>query len=67
MDLAQRLITRAALDATARVQSAAGKTPEIHDSCEPTGDDRTDAQNCNQDDSVQKEIPQVLRASEYLL
>jgi hypothetical protein len=67
MFLAKRSFTRAALDATARVQSAAGKTTNVHGSSEPAGDDRAAAQNCDQDGSVQQEILQLLRVSETLL
>ena len=65
--LAKRLITLAALDATARVQSAAGRTLKIHGSCEPAGDDRAAAQDGDQDGSIQKEILQLLRVSTTLL
>jgi hypothetical protein len=54
----ERCLARAALFATARVESAAGNTTNVHGSREPTGDERTAAQNRDQDSSVQKEISQ---------
>ena len=65
--LTERVITFATLDATTRVQSAASGTPEVHDACEPTGDDRAAAQDGDQDGSVQQEILQLLRVSTTLL
>jgi len=52
----KRSLTRAALLPTAGVESAAGNTTKVHGSREPTGNQSTDAQDRNQDDSVQKEI-----------
>ena len=46
--------------ATARVESAAGATANVHGSCEPTCDDRATAQDGDQDGSIQKEILQLL-------
>ena len=55
-------VARAALVATARVQSAAGGTANVHGSREPTGDDGAAAEDGDQDGSVQKKILQLLRA-----
>ena len=46
--------------ATARVQSAATKTADIHGSREPARDDGAAAENCDQDGSVQKKILQLV-------
>ena len=49
----------AALTSPSRVESAACCTTNIHRSREPTGDERTNAQNPDQDGSVQKKIFQT--------
>src|ERR1051325_6299809 len=45
--------TRAALTAPAQVESAAGGTTNVHRSRKPTSDERTNAQDQDQDDGVQ--------------
>ena len=52
-------ITRAALVATARVQSAASCATDVHVTCKPTGDERTHAQDAEEDDGVQQKILQL--------
>ena len=62
-DLTEFRAAGAALRAPARVESAASCTTNVHVTCEPTRDERTDSQYHDQYQCVQKKIFQPLPIS----
>jgi hypothetical protein len=61
--LNQILLARTALDASLGVQSATGHASNIHRARKPGCDDRTQPQNPNQHNQVQKNIFQLFRVA----
>jgi hypothetical protein len=60
-------LTRAALVATSRIQSAACYTTNIHRTGKPVSDERGPAQDQDQDEGVQQKVSQSVRLSLFLL
>ena len=55
----KRRVTRAALFPPPGVKSAAGCAANVHRAREPTRDERTDAENPDQDGDVQQQVLQT--------